>query len=123
MVVEEHAGLIDMDKVAEKAKRVKPKLIVCGASAYARDWDYKAFREIADSVGAFLLADMAHTAGLIATGLLNDPLAHCHIVSTTTHKTLRGPRGGMILIGKDFDNPWGKTNNKEEIKSFSSFYR
>ena len=107
--VEETTGIIDMDKVEEKALQVKPKLIICGASAYARDWDYKRFREIADKVGALLLADIAHPAGLIAAGLLNDPLQYCHIVTSTTHKTLRGPRGGIIMMGKNFDNPWGRT--------------
>lgn len=110
--VEEDSGLIDMDKVAAKAREVKPKLIVCGASAYARDWDYARFREIADEVGALLLADIAHPAGLIATGLLKSPMEHCHIVTSTTHKTLRGPRGGLIMMGKDFENPWGRTTKK-----------
>jgi glycine hydroxymethyltransferase len=110
--VEKETGLIDMDKVAAKAREVQPKLIVCGASAYARDWDYIRFREIADEVGALLLADIAHPAGLIAGGLLNDPLGHCHIVTSTTHKTLRGPRGGLIMMGKDFENPWGRTTKK-----------
>ena len=112
--VEEETGTIDMNKVAEKARSVKPKLIICGASAYSRDWDYARFRQIADEVGALLLADIAHPAGLIATGLLADPLQHCHIVSSTTHKTLRGPRGGIIMIGKDFANPWGRTTKKGE---------
>lgn len=106
--VEESTGVIDMDKVEAKAKAVRPKLIICGASAYARDWDYKRFREIADQTGALLLADIAHPAGLIAAGLLNDPMEYCHIVTSTTHKTLRGPRGGIILMGKNFDNPFGK---------------
>ncbi len=106
------AGRIDMNKVRETALRVKPKLISIGASAYPRDFDYKAFRSIAEEAGAFLWMDMAHTAGLIAAGLLNDPMLHAHIVSTTTHKTLRGPRGGMLLIGKDYDNPFGKTAPK-----------
>ncbi len=110
--VEEENGLIDMDKVEAKALEVKPKLIICGASAYARDWDYARFRAIADKVGAFLLADIAHPAGLIATGLLSDPIEHCHIVTSTTHKTLRGPRGGIIMMGKNFDNPWGRTTKK-----------
>ncbi len=110
--VEEDTGRIDMDKVAEIALRERPKLIICGASAYARDWDYARFRAIADQVGALLLADIAHPAGLIASRLLNDPLPHCHIVTSTTHKTLRGPRGGIILMGKDFDNPWGRTTKK-----------
>lgn len=107
--VEEESGLIDMDKVHAKAKAVQPKLIICGASAYARDWDYKRFREIADEVGALLLADIAHPAGLIAAGILNNPMEYCHIITSTTHKTLRGPRGGIIMLGKNFDNPWGKT--------------
>ncbi len=107
--VEEATGRVDMDKVAEKAREVQPKMIICGASAYSRDWDYERFRAIADEVGALLLADIAHPAGLIAAGLLNDPLPHCHIVTSTTHKTLRGPRGGIIMMGKDFDNPFGKT--------------
>ncbi|HQU95688.1 MAG TPA: serine hydroxymethyltransferase [Saprospiraceae bacterium] len=110
--VEKETGLIDMDKVAEIAEKEHPKLIICGASAYSRDWDYKRFREIADSVGALLLADIAHPAGLIATGFLNDPVPHCHIITSTTHKTLRGPRGGIIMMGKDFDNPWGRTTSK-----------
>ena len=110
--VEAETGMIDMDKVEAKALEVQPKLIVCGASAYSRDWDYPRFREIADKVGALLLADIAHPAGLIAAGLLNDPIPHCHIVTTTTHKTLRGPRGGAIIMGKNFDNPWGRTTKK-----------
>ena len=107
--VEEATGRIDMDKVEAKALAVKPKLIICGASAYSRDWDYERFRSIADKVGALLLADIAHPAGLIATGLLNDPMPHCHIITSTTHKTLRGPRGGIIMMGQNFENPWGKT--------------
>lgn len=110
--VEKETGLIDMDKVEAKALEVKPKLIICGASAYARDWDYVRFRAIADKVGALLLADIAHPAGLIAAGLLNDPMEHCHIVTSTTHKTLRGPRGGLIMMGKNFVNPWGRTTRK-----------
>lgn len=110
--VEKETGRIDMNKVEAKAFEVKPKLIICGASAYSRDWDYARFRAIADKVGALLLADIAHPAGLIAAGLLNDPLPHCHIVTSTTHKTLRGPRGGIIMMGKNFDNPWGKTTKK-----------
>jgi glycine hydroxymethyltransferase len=106
------AGRIDMDRVRDKAREVRPKMISIGASAYPRDFDYAAFREIADEVGAFLWMDMAHTAGLIAADLLNDPMPHCHIVSTTTHKTLRGPRGGMLLIGSDYENPFGKTAPK-----------
>jgi glycine hydroxymethyltransferase len=118
--VEEATGLIDMDKVEAKANEVKPKLIICGASSYSRDWDYARFRAIADSVGALLLADISHPSGLIAAGLLNDPIPHCHIITTTTHKTLRGPRGGMIMMGKDFDNPWGHTNLKGTIKKMSA---
>ncbi len=110
--VEEDSGLIDMDKVEAKALAVKPKMIICGASAYSRDWDYARFRAIADQVGALLLADIAHPAGMIATGLLNNPMKHCHIVTSTTHKTLRGPRGGIIMMGQDFENPWGRTTKK-----------
>jgi glycine hydroxymethyltransferase len=109
-----------MDKVAEKAAEVKPKLIICGASAYSRDWDYKRFRMIADENGALLMADIAHPAGIVASGLLNDPMPHCHIVTSTTHKTLRGPRGGIIMMGKDFDNPWGKATKKGVIRKMSS---
>ncbi|MBC7885858.1 MAG: serine hydroxymethyltransferase [Saprospiraceae bacterium] len=112
--VDQETGRIDMDKVAAKAREVKPKLIICGASAYSRDWDYKRFREIADEVGALVLADIAHPAGLIAADLLTDPLPYCHIISSTTHKTLRGPRGGIIMMGKDFPNPWGRTTKKGE---------
>ncbi len=118
--VEPDSGRIDMDKVEALAKAEQPKLIICGASAYARDWDYARFRAIADSVGALLLADIAHPAGLIAAKLLNDPLPHCHIVTSTTHKTLRGPRGGIILMGKNFDNPWGRSTKKGEIIQMSS---
>ncbi|MDG1724174.1 MAG: serine hydroxymethyltransferase [Bacteroidia bacterium] len=118
--VEKNTGRIDMDKVEAKAIEVRPKLIICGASSYSRDWDYKRFREIADNVGALLLADISHPSGLIAAGLLNNPLPHCHIVTTTTHKTLRGPRGGMIMMGKDFDNPWGLKTPKGNIKKMSS---
>jgi glycine hydroxymethyltransferase len=110
--VEEDTGLIDMDKVHAKALAVKPKLIICGASAYSRDWDYQRFRAIANEVGALLLADIAHPAGLIASGKLNNPMTHCHIVTSTTHKTLRGPRGGIIMMGEDFVNPWGRTTKK-----------
>jgi glycine hydroxymethyltransferase len=105
--VRKEDGRVDIDQVRDLARKHKPKLISIGASAYSRDWDYKAFREIADEVGAFLWADIAHTAGLIAGGELNNPMPYCHVVTTTTHKTLRGPRGGMILIGKDFENPFG----------------
>lgn len=118
--VEESTGTIDMDKVEAKAREVKPKLIICGASAYSRDWDYPRFRAIADSVGALLLADIAHPAGLIAAGLLNNPVPHCHIITSTTHKTLRGPRGGIILMGKDFDNPMGRLSKKGSPLAMSS---
>lgn len=118
--VEEDTGIIDMDKVEAKAKAAMPKLIICGASAYSRDWDYARFRAIADEVGALLLADIAHPAGLIATGFLNDPIQHCHIVSTTTHKTLRGPRGGAIMMGNNFDNPWGRKTRKGTTIKMSS---
>ena len=110
--VEQETGLIDLDKVEALALEHRPKLIICGASAYARDWDYVRFRQIADAVGALLLADIAHPAGLIATGLLNNPMPYCHIVTSTTHQTLRGPRGGIIMMGQDFDNPWGRTTKK-----------
>jgi len=115
--VERETGRIDWEKVAEKARIERPKLIICGASAYSRDWDYKRLREIADEVGAYLLCDMAHPAGIIAKGLLNNPLPHCHVVTTTTHKTLRGPRGGMVLMGQDFEVPYGP---KQEMKTMSS---
>lgn len=118
--VEKDTGTIDMDKVADTARQEKPKLIICGASAYSREWDYKRFREIADEVGALLLADVSHPAGLIAKGLLDDPMPYCHIVTTTTHKTLRGPRGGMIMVGKDFENPWGITTGKGVVRKMSS---
>jgi glycine hydroxymethyltransferase len=110
--VEEDTGRIDMNKVRDRAREVQPKMISIGASAYPRDFDYEAFRDIADEVGAFLWMDMAHTAGLIAGGVLNDPMPHTHVVTTTTHKTLRGPRGGMILLGDDYENPMGKTARK-----------
>ncbi len=118
--VEEQTGRVDFDKVIEIAKREKPRMIICGASAYSRDWDYKKLREAADAVGALLLADISHPAGLIARGLLADPMEHCHIVTTTTHKTLRGPRGGLIMIGKNFDNPWGLKTPKGELRKISS---
>ena len=118
--VEEETGTIDFDKVIETVGREKPKMIICGASAYSRDWDYKKLREAADSVGALLLADISHPAGLIARGLLSDPMEYCHIVTTTTHKTLRGPRGGMILVGKNFDNPWGLKTPKGELRKITS---
>jgi glycine hydroxymethyltransferase len=118
--VEQETGTIDFDKVIQTAERERPKLIICGASAYSRDWDYKKLREAADSVGALLLADISHPAGLIARGLLTDPMEFCHIVTTTTHKTLRGPRGGMILVGKNFDNPWGLKTPKGELRKITS---
>jgi glycine hydroxymethyltransferase len=118
--VEQNTGRINYDKVEETAKREKPKLLICGASAYSRDWDYERLRAIADSVGALLLADISHPSGLIAKGILNDPLPHCHIVTTTTHKTLRGPRGGMIMMGNDFPNPWGEKTPKGEVKLMSA---
>lgn len=118
--VEEETGLIDYDKVEAKALEVKPKLLICGASAYSRDWDYERLRDIADQVGALLLADISHPSGLIARGLLNDPLEFCHIVTTTTHKTLRGPRGGLILMREDFDNPFGLKTPKGELRKMSS---
>ncbi len=118
--VERETGLINWNKVADAAKREQPKMIICGASAYSRDWDYVRLRQIADEVGALLLADISHPAGLIAGKLLNDPMPHCHIVTSTTHKTLRGPRGGIIMMGKDFENPWGQTTPKGEIKMMSA---
>ena len=118
--VDKETGRINMDKVEAIAKAEKPKLIICGASAYSRDWDYARFRQIADSVGALLMADIAHPAGLIAAKLLNDPLPHCHIVTSTTHKTLRGPRGGIIMMGNDFENPWGRTTKKGNTIKMSS---
>ncbi|MBC6608197.1 serine hydroxymethyltransferase [Hymenobacter sp. BT188] len=118
--VEPETGLIDWEKVKETARREQPKLIICGASAYSRDWDYKALREAADEVGALLLADISHPSGLIAKGLLNNPFEYCHIVTTTTHKTLRGPRGGLILLGKDFENPFGLKTPKGELRMMSA---
>jgi glycine hydroxymethyltransferase len=118
--VEAETGVLNYDKIAEIAKKEQPKIIIAGASAYSRDMDFERFRAIADSVGALLLADISHPAGLIAKGLMNDPIPHCHIVTTTTHKTLRGPRGGLILMGKDFENPWGLTTPKGEIRMMSS---
>jgi glycine hydroxymethyltransferase len=118
--VEKETGRINYDNVEKTAQKEKPKLLICGASAYSRDWDYARLRKIADSVGALLLADISHPAGLIARGIMNDPMPHCHIVTTTTHKTLRGPRGGMILMGKDFENPWGLKTPKGEIKMMSA---
>ena len=117
--VREEDGRVDYDEMEQKALECKPKLIVGGASAYSREWDYKRMREIADKVGALLMIDMAHTAGLIAAGLLENPVKYAHIVTSTTHKTLRGPRGGIILLGKDFDNPWGLTTPKGVVKKMS----
>ncbi|TRX50445.1 serine hydroxymethyltransferase [Fulvivirga sp. M361] len=118
--VEESTGLIDWEGVVTQAKKEKPKLIICGASAYSRDWNYEILREAADAVGALLLADISHPSGLIARGLLNDALEYCHIVTTTTHKTLRGPRGGMIMVRDNFENPWGLKTPKGEVRKISS---
>lgn len=118
--VKEDTGLVDYDQMEEVALRERPKLIIGGASAYSREWDYARMRKIADEIGAILLIDMAHPAGLIAAGLLDNPVKYAHIVTSTTHKTLRGPRGGLILLGKDFENPWGKTNNKGEVRKMSA---
>ena len=118
--VDQESGLINYHRVAEQAREAKPKLIICGASAYSRDWDYPRLRAIADEVGALLLADISHPSGLIATGLLNNPLPHCHIVSSTTHKTLRGPRGGIIMMGSDMPNPMGITGPKGDVRPLSA---
>ncbi len=118
--VEKETGLLDYDKIEEIALREKPKMIIAGASAYSREIDYKRFREIADKVGAILMADIAHPAGLIAKGILGDPVPHCHVCTSTTHKTLRGPRGGIIIIGKDFDNPFGITLKDGSLRKMSS---
>ena len=118
--VDKETGMIDYNNVEEIAIKEQPKLIICGASSYSRDWDYKRLREIADKVGALLLGDISHPAGLIAKGLLNNPVPHCHILTTTTHKTLRGPRGGVIMMGEDFVNPFGETNQKGELKMMST---
>jgi len=118
--VEAETGLIDWDKVEETALKERPKLLICGASAYSRDWDYERLRNIADQVGAILLADISHPAALIAKGLLNDPFGHCHIVTTTTHKTLRGPRGGVIMMRDDFENPFGIKTQKGQLRTMSS---
>jgi len=118
--VDKETGLIDYKALEETALREKPKAIIVGASAYSRDWDYAFIRSVADKIGALVVADISHPAGLIARGLLSDPLPHCHIVTTTTHKTLRGPRGGMIMMGKDFENPWGLKTPKGEIRMMSS---
>lgn len=117
--VDKETGRVNYEEMEAKARAERPKLIIAGASAYSRDWDYKRIRAIADEIGAIFMVDMAHPAGLIAAGLLDNPVKYAHIVTTTTHKTLRGPRGGMILMGKDFDNPWGKTTPKGEIKKMS----
>jgi glycine hydroxymethyltransferase len=118
--VKKDTGLVDYEQLKNVALAEKPKMIICGASAYSRDWDYEFIRGVADEIGALVLADISHPAGLIARGLLKDPLPHCHIVTTTTHKTLRGPRGGMIMLGKDFENPWGLKTPKGEIKMMSA---
>ena len=113
-------GIVDYEQLETKARAEKPKMIICGASAYSRDWDYKRIRAIADEVGSVVFADIAHPAGLIATGLLNDPFEHCHIISSTTHKTLRGPRGGIIMLRHDFENPWGIKDPKGNLRTMSS---
>jgi len=118
--VKKDTGLVDYDQLEKVALQEKPKMIICGASAYSRDWDYERIRSVADKIGALVLADISHPAGLIARGLLNDPMPHCHIVTTTTHKTLRGPRGGMILLGSDFENPFGQKTPKGELKMMSA---
>ncbi len=118
--VEPKTGLIDYDKLADKARQEQPRMIICGASAYSRDWDYASLREIAESVRALLLADISHPSGLIARGLLEDPLPHCHMITTTTHKTLRGPRGGMLMMGSDFENPLGLKTPKGVVRMMSS---
>lgn len=118
--VEQETGVIDYNKVRDTAKKEQPKLIICGASAYSRDWDYETLRDIADEVGAFLMADISHPSGLIAKGILNDPLDFCHVVTSTTHKTLRGPRGGIIMMGEDFENPMGLKTPKGETKMMSA---
>ena len=118
--VEKTTGTIDYNKVKDQALKIKPKMIICGASAYSRDWDFKALRSIADEIGALLLADVSHPSGLIAGKILNDPIPHCHIVTSTTHKTLRGPRGGIIMIGEDVENPWGLKFKSGKLKKLSS---
>ncbi|MCH5214309.1 MAG: serine hydroxymethyltransferase [Muribaculaceae bacterium] len=118
--VDAETGRVNYEEMEEKARAEKPKLIIAGASAYSREWDYARIRKLADEIGAIFMVDMAHPAGLIAAGLLDNPVKHAHIVTTTTHKTLRGPRGGLILMGKDFDNPWGKTTPKGEVKKMSA---
>ncbi|MGN6180054.1 MAG: serine hydroxymethyltransferase [Mucilaginibacter sp.] len=118
--VKKETGYVDYEQLKAVALKEKPKMIICGASAYSRDWDYAFIRSVADEIGAIVLADISHPAGLIARGLLTDPLPHCHIVTTTTHKTLRGPRGGMIMLGKDFENPWGLKTPKGEVRMMSN---
>ncbi len=118
--VEKETGVLNYDKIQETATKVKPRMIIAGASAYSRDIDFKRFREIADSVGALLVADISHPSGMIAKGILNDPMPHCHIVTTTTHKTLRGPRGGIIMMGTDFENPFGEKTPKGTVKMMSA---
>jgi glycine hydroxymethyltransferase len=117
--VKKETGLVDYDQLEATALKEKPKMIICGASAYSRDWDYKRIREVADKIGSVIMADIAHPAGMIAKGLLNDPFEHCHIITSTTHKTLRGPRGGIIMLRHDFDNPWGIKDPKGNIRSMS----
>ena len=118
--VREDTGLVDYDQMEEVARRERPKLIIGGASAYSREWDYARMRRLADEIGAIFMVDMAHPAGLIAAGLLDNPVKYAHIVTSTTHKTLRGPRGGVIMMGKDFENPWGKTNPKGQVRPMSA---
>ena len=118
--VDKETGLIDYDHLERQAKEHKPKMIICGASAYSRDWDYERIRKVADEIGAIILADISHPAGLIAAKLLNDPLDHCHVITTTTHKTLRGPRGGVIMLRHDMENPWGITTAKGTVRKLSS---
>ena len=118
--VVKETGLIDYEMLESQARSLKPKMIICGASAYSRDWDYERIRKVADEVGALVMADIAHPAGLIAKKLLKDPFDHCHIVTSTTHKTLRGPRGGIIMMRNDFDNPWGQTDNKGNVRKMSA---
>lgn len=118
--VERETGVIDYNKLEDKALAIKPKMIICGASAYSRDWDYKALRQIADKIGALLLGDISHPSGLIATGYLNDPVPYCHIITSTTHKTLRGPRGGVIIVGKNFENTWGIKLKSGKNRSITS---
>lgn len=118
--VDRETGLVNYEQLEETARKEKPKMIICGASAYSRDWDYARIRAVADEIGALVLADIAHPAGLVAAGILNDPFDHCHIVTSTTHKTLRGPRGGVIMMRNDFDNPWGLKDPKGNIRSMSA---